>query len=124
MTPKTAPLSRLHHHRLQARELLSVFRKPLQEALTSVLPIVAIVMVLCFTVTPITNNAMMAFIIGAVMLILGMALFTLGSEMSMIPLGEEVGKEIRHGGSHERKSRDGKRKKISCYGQKHKCTET
>jgi len=94
LSQKTAPLSRLHHHRLQARELLSVFRKPLQEALTSVLPIVAIVMVLCFTVTPITNNAMMAFIIGAVMLILGMALFTLGSEMSMIPLGEEVGKEI------------------------------
>ncbi|MGM9619334.1 MAG: DUF1538 domain-containing protein [Oscillospiraceae bacterium] len=53
-----------------------------------------IVILLCFTVTPISNNAMMAFITGGVMLVVGMGLFTLGSEMSMIPLGEAVGREI------------------------------
>ena len=58
------------------------------------LPITAIVLVLCFTITPISNNAMMAFLLGSLLLIVGMGLFTLGSEMSMIPLGEAVGKEI------------------------------
>ena len=37
---------------------------------------------------------MMAFLIGSLLLIVGMGLFSLGSEMSMIPLGEAVGKEI------------------------------
>ena len=51
-------------------------------------------LLLCFTVTPVSNNAMMAFLIGSLLLIVGMGLFSLGSEMSMIPLGEAVGKEI------------------------------
>ena len=79
--------------RLPAR-FLSVFRKPLRESLVSVLPIIGIVTLLCFSLTPVSNNAMMAFLVGGIMLILGMALFTMGSEMSMIPLGEYVGKEI------------------------------
>ncbi len=43
---------------------------------------------------PVPNNAMVAFLLGGVMLIVGMGLFTLGSEMSMIPLGQAVGSEI------------------------------
>ena len=73
---------------------LPKLREKLLEALQAVLPIVAIVLVLCFTITPISNNAMMAFLLGSLLLIVGMGLFTLGSEMSMIPLGEAVGKEI------------------------------
>ena len=78
----------------QARELFGIFKKPVEESLRSVLPITGIVILLCFTVAAVPNNAMMAFITGSIMLILGMGLFTLGSEMSMVPLGEAVGKEI------------------------------
>ena len=35
----------------EAGEVLTIFRKPLKESLTSVLPITAIVLVLCFTIT-------------------------------------------------------------------------
>ena len=76
------------------QRFLSVFRKPLRESLVSVLPIMGIVTLLCFVLTPVSNNAMMAFLVGGILLILGMGLFTMGSEMSMIPLGEYVGKEI------------------------------
>ena len=89
-----AQQDRLRRKRREAGEVLTIFRKPLKESLTSVLPITAIVLVLCFTITPISNNAMMAFLLGSLLLIVGMGLFTLGSEMSMIPLGEAVGKEI------------------------------
>ena len=88
-----AQQDRLRRKRREAGEVLTIFRKPLKESLTSVLPITAIVLVLCFTITPISNNAMMAFLLGSLLLIVGMGLFTLGSEMSMIPLGEAVGKE-------------------------------
>ena len=53
-----------------------------------------IVTLLCFSLTPVSNNAMMAFLVGGILLIFGMGLFTLGSEMSMIPLGQAVGSEI------------------------------
>ena len=86
-----AQQDRLRRKRREAGEVLTIFRKPLKESLTSVLPITAIVLVLCFTITPISNNAMMAFLLGSLLLIVGMGLFTLGSEMSMIPLfGDSV----------------------------------
>ena len=66
----------------------------MHESLTSVLPIILIVLALGFTIAPVPNNAMMAFLLGGVLLIGGMGLFTLGSEMSMIPLGQAVGSEI------------------------------
>ena len=66
----------------------------MHESLTSVLPIILIVLVLGFTIAPVPNSAMMAFLLGGVLLIGGMGLFTLRSEMSMIPLGQAVGSEI------------------------------
>lgn len=86
--------ARLRRKHREKGQVLAIFRKPMRESLTSVLPITAIVLLLCFTVTPVSNNAMMAFLIGSLLLIVGMGLFSLGSEMSMIPLGEAVGKEI------------------------------
>ena len=86
--------ARLRKQRKKAQGFLSIFKKPLHESLTSVLPIMLIVLALGFTIAPVPNNAMMAFLLGGVLLILGMGLFTLGSEMSMIPLGQAVGSEI------------------------------
>jgi len=86
--------ARLRRKHREKGQVLAIFCKPMRESLTSVLPITAIVLLLCFTVTPVSNNAMMAFLVGSLLLIVGMGLFSLGSEMSMIPLGEAVGKEI------------------------------
>ena len=86
--------ARLRKKRRKAESFFAIFKKPLHESLTSVLPVMLIVLVLCFTIAPVPNNAMVAFLLGGVMLIVGMGLFTLGSEMSMIPLGQAVGSEI------------------------------
>ena len=86
--------ARLRKKRQKAESFFAIFKKPLHESLTSVLPVMLIVLVLCFTIAPVPNNAMVAFLLGGVMLIVGMGLFTLGSEMSMIPLGQAVGSEI------------------------------
>lgn len=66
----------------------------LQEALSAVLPIIAIVLVLCFTVAPISPGILLCFLCGAVLLIVGMMFFTLGAEMSMSPMGERVGSSL------------------------------
>lgn len=68
-----------------------LLNEKMNEALTSVIPITAIVLVLCFTIAPIPNNMLMSFLTGAVMLIVGMAFFTVGADTAMTPIGNKVG---------------------------------
>jgi len=61
------------------------------EAVAAVLPIMAIVLVLCFSIAPISPSILLCFLMGAVLILVGMMFFTLGAEMSMTPMGERVG---------------------------------
>ena len=70
---------------------LPKLREKLLEALQAVLPIVAIVLVLCFTIAPISPSILLCFLLGAAMIIVGIMFFTLGAEMSMSPMGERMG---------------------------------
>lgn len=69
----------------------NILHEKWSESLMSVLPIAMIVFTICFTLVPVPNSALLAFIIGAVMLVIGMGLFTLGTDMAMTPIGEYVG---------------------------------
>lgn len=66
----------------------------LQEALRSVLPIILIVLVLCFLLVPVSSGVLLTFLMGGAMLILGMMFFTLGAELSISPMGEMVGTQM------------------------------
>ncbi len=74
------------------------FNEKLKEALTAVLPIIGIVLVLCFTIAPIPSSILLLFIFGAVLLIIGMMFFTLGAELAMSPMGERVGTKMASSG--------------------------
>ncbi|MBR5001722.1 MAG: DUF1538 domain-containing protein, partial [Firmicutes bacterium] len=63
-------------------------------ALKAVLPVIAIVLVLSFTIAPITPSILLCFLMGALMVMAGMMFFTLGAEMSMTPMGERVGSQM------------------------------
>ena len=65
-----------------------------KEALTAVLPIISIVLVLSFTIAPITPSILLCFLMGALLVMAGMMFFTLGAEMSMTPMGEKVGAKM------------------------------
>ncbi len=60
------------------------------DALKSVMPIVIIIISISFIID-IPNKAIMSFSISAVLLILGIAIFTTGANMSMIKIGEKIG---------------------------------
>lgn len=62
-----------------------------RESMASVLPITAIVLLLSITVAPLDSAVLVLFLFGAVLLVGGMGLFTMGVDMSMIPMGEVVG---------------------------------
>ena len=69
----------------------SILTDKWKEAFTSVLPITLIVLVLCFLWMPAPSGAMLGFLAGAALLIVGMGLFTLGTDLAMTPIGEHVG---------------------------------
>ena len=71
-----------------------ILGEKVREALASVLPITAIVLVLCLTVSPLPVDILLAFLAGAVLLIVGMGFFTLGAETAMSPIGEQVGSHM------------------------------
>ena len=64
----------------------------LKEALISVLPITAIVLIISFTpLTKLSTTEIVSFAISAIFLILGIGLFNLGSDLAMTPMGEHIG---------------------------------
>ena len=78
----------------QVRGSLPKLKEKLLEALKAVLPIVGIVLALCFSVAPISGSILLCFLLGAAMIIVGVMLFTLGAEASMTPMGERVGSAV------------------------------
>ena len=66
--------------------------KKLQEALTSVLPVGIIVLILSLTpLVTLSAREMTVFGIAALLLIVGIALFNLGADLSMTPMGNYIG---------------------------------
>ena len=61
------------------------------EAVQAVMPIVGIVMALCFSIAPISPSILLCFLMGTVLLLVGMMFFTAGAEIAMTPMGERVG---------------------------------
>ena len=72
----------------------TIISQKVKEAFSSVLPITAIVLVLCFTIVPIESGTFLGFILGALLVITGMGLFTLGADTAMTPIGEYVGSSV------------------------------
>ncbi len=63
----------------------------MREAMVAVMPIVGIVLVLSFSIAPLSPSILLCFLLGALLVMVGMMFFTLGAEMSMTPMGEKVG---------------------------------
>jgi len=63
----------------------------IKEAARSVLPIFVIVMLLCLFAVSIQPDLVLCFILGTIMLIVGVGLFSLGAEVSMTPIGNKIG---------------------------------
>ena len=64
----------------------------IKESLISILPITLIVVILNFTpLINLTTSEVVVFCVSALFLILGIGFFTLGADVAMTPMGEQVG---------------------------------
>ena len=68
-----------------------VFLSKLKESVMSVLPIILIVAVLSLSIVPLSNDLLLSFLIGSLLVIVGMSLFSLGADVSLSPIGSRIG---------------------------------
>lgn len=64
------------------------------ESLKAILPITCIVLALSIFIVPLEIGAVVMFMVGALMLIIGMGMFQLGAEIAMTPIGEGIGIQL------------------------------
>jgi len=73
---------------------LSVIISKFKEVLYSVLPITVIVLILNFTLTPIETPLIIRFLIGAMLIIVGLTIFLIGVDIGITPIGNTMGSAI------------------------------
>ena len=69
----------------------TVLGEKIRESAVSVLPILVIVVILCLCIVPMRTDLLLTFLIGALLLTVGMGLFSLGAEQSMTLIGSKIG---------------------------------
>lgn len=73
----------------------ALLKQKISESVSSVLPITVIVLFLSFTnLAPMPAGMLLLFLLGAVMLIVGMGFFSLGTDIAMMKLGTQTGRAI------------------------------
>ncbi len=73
---------------------MSLFIEKLREVLLSVVPITIIVLLLNFTFTPLETPFLIRFLLGAVFIILGLAIFLVGVDIGITPIGTFMGSAL------------------------------
>lgn len=66
----------------------------LKESSFSVIPIIVLVVILNYTIAPIPAWNFVLFLVSAFAIILGITLFNLGVDISLIPIGEHIGSAL------------------------------
>lgn len=77
--------------RLTSKDLI---KEKIKEAIASVLPITVVVALLCFFFIPVSTGLLLSFLVGSLLLIVGIGLFTLGADMAMSPIGMHIGAKM------------------------------
>ena len=71
-----------------------MLKEKFKEVIFSVVPIVVIVIILSFTLVDIPSILMTRFIIGSTIVIIGLAIFLLGVDVGITPIGQLMGKSL------------------------------
>ncbi len=69
----------------------NTLNEKIKEAFFSVFPIILIVSVLCLFTIPVSSGLLLSFLFGSVLIVLGMGLFTVGSDIAMTQIGGHIG---------------------------------
>ncbi len=76
-------------------DFLKALRTKLKDALVSVLPVTLIVLILSLTpLVDLTVRELVVFSVSGIILVIGIALFNLGADIAMTPMGQHIGESL------------------------------
>jgi hypothetical protein len=70
------------------------FVEKLKESVISVAPVMAIVALLHFTIAPLGQGLFPQFLVGGILIMLGLGIFFVGADIGMLPFGHKVGSAL------------------------------
>ncbi len=73
---------------------MNVLTHKLKEVSFAVLPIIIIVLILNFTFAPMEITSIIRFLIGAIFVIVGLAIFLFGIDLGVTPIGNQMGSSL------------------------------
>lgn len=73
--------------------MLNKLKENMKESISTVGPIVLIVLLLSLVI-PMNSSFLISFLISSVLLIIGCSLFTFGADLSMVVIGNKLGKDL------------------------------
>ncbi len=73
---------------------MNLFREKLNEVVRSLLPVVALVLVLALTLVKAEGEVIVRFLIGSALLLLGLSIFLVGIDLAMNPIGGHMATEV------------------------------
>ena len=73
---------------------MNIILRQLKEVSFTVLPITFLVIILHFTIVPVETEMLLRFLIGAVLVILGLGIFLFGANLGVVPIGNLMGETI------------------------------
>ena len=73
---------------------MNVLAERFKEVLVSVFPITLIVLILNFTIVPLEAPQLLRFLLGALLIILGLSIFLFGVDIGITPIGNLMGSSL------------------------------
>ncbi len=73
---------------------MNLLRRKFDEVLRSLLPVVVLVMLLSLTLVKADEQTIINFLVGALLLLVGLGIFLLGVDLAMIPIGTHMATEV------------------------------
>ena len=75
---------------------MNELKSKLKEVLASVLPITIIVLILHFTISPLDPGMLNAFLVGSLLIVIGLTVFLFGIDQGLEPIGHNIGSSLAH----------------------------
>lgn len=73
---------------------MNILAEKFRDVIMAVFPITVIVLILHFTVSPLTSLEVGRFLLGAALIIVGFGIFLVGADVGISPMGAQMGQAI------------------------------
>lgn len=73
---------------------MSLLLDKIKEVTKTLLPVVALVLFISFTIVDVETDVILRFLVGSVLLLIGLTIFLWGVDLAMNPIGEHMSKEV------------------------------